>query len=1318
MGGNATFTGTTFQARVIANIYVHLLAQSPLGWFVPHDDTPLAVSGETDGPGDDARVEFGSRHPAIEVQAKHGLNAGARLQEVFQRIADQTAGGESTEVVLAVDREGSSRKVYGTFAGDLERMRSGRTDDLNQDTLEILRSFDAKGFDRVLLGRVRVVAMDIDRESDPEAKLVLQLLRSSLEDPSQVAAAWAVLVADAGDICARRLRRTRKDLVDLLLGAGIRLQPLAQDAPWHRQLDFSRTLLEKRYTAAALSILAQLEGRLAQVPPGTRVDPQIRYRLTQQRAAALLQLGRGAEALASAREALDINPNGSHALVAATFAATSTGDISEAEKFAAQAVAAHPDNPDVWRAKVRLAISQGVPIPAAPASVAESVEYRTFLAELAMEAADWVEALRVTAELLADGVRTADVLYVRTTAMMSLVRTPTDAEGLEYTREAERLASDLVSTLDDAHPYTVKALVLRSAARRVLGRNEDADADLALARELKGDDPDALRHSARARIQVGDWDSALEVLRHPAVEGTPELLVLRAELLAFKKDEAASRRDLNQCLGQLSADEASDWVRLEAVDVALSLSDLQLGNVILDAVNSAVTQDAAYARARGQLEFRRGNHDEAVTAYNEAVRRDETRRPAYLAELGIEFLRAKRPVEALRAFSDAGENRLPPEAVRYYAAALFEANELARLQVLIDSMAEKQPLPDWALAMATDVALRQENEDAAIAHLGVLIDRGAGAPGERIKLARLLLECGRGDDARGHVETLLGETGLSAANRMNIAHLLGQLGRGEEAIRIALRAFRDQPQDPRFHRALVTLALWGSGRFTAATHSGPDTHILLRGADGAMREHTIYSDAPIDPLRGEMSVADAGVAGLLGKAVGDTVVRNAGTWQEQVWTVEEVLPAAVHVVRDVMKNYAERFPSEPFFVAQFTVGDLSTVRSWLPIVGSLESKREDRTEVFGFYREHYPPLGIVAKLLGVSIADLMEWISAEPALAGPLVIEWSDAEGQAHSRQAVLSDREVVLTRSALHLASELDLLNLLAAHFTLLAPRSLVNDLKKEFDEAERQVARGHMSIGTADGRVSVTQLEPADARLVRRRDHLSYLLEWLGEAAQIVNRPLETIPAVGSREEEVRDHMGRASSDAVALASHRGAILYTDDIGLRRYVSTDDPHSSLSTISLVYGLVDRGVMTPADRDRSLLALVAKNASLILPSKELMQQALRRSEELGHTGVAKVFALLASPGLTALTAARMVVEVVKAQVSAPIRLAATREVVSLGLEAMSAAWPAGVCIPAMGQASEELLILLPQAAEEVRDASREFAVRALAIRRGTEGGS
>jgi hypothetical protein len=60
LSGDATFSGTNYQASAIAYVLVHVLTQSKLR-RLSADDTPATVSGEVRGPGDDARIEIGDR---------------------------------------------------------------------------------------------------------------------------------------------------------------------------------------------------------------------------------------------------------------------------------------------------------------------------------------------------------------------------------------------------------------------------------------------------------------------------------------------------------------------------------------------------------------------------------------------------------------------------------------------------------------------------------------------------------------------------------------------------------------------------------------------------------------------------------------------------------------------------------------------------------------------------------------------------------------------------------------------------------------------------------------------------------------------------------------------------------------------------------------------------------------------------------------------------------------------------------------------------------------------------------------------------------
>jgi hypothetical protein len=137
VGGEATFSGTVYQANVIAYAAVHVLTETKLRWLPVSDDTPIAVSGEVKGPGDDARIEFASPLPPIEIQAKHGLKGPGSTSEVVDKIQKASASTQPTVVILAVDSS-SSPTVRNELRMDLDRIRSGRTDSLREITKRVI----------------------------------------------------------------------------------------------------------------------------------------------------------------------------------------------------------------------------------------------------------------------------------------------------------------------------------------------------------------------------------------------------------------------------------------------------------------------------------------------------------------------------------------------------------------------------------------------------------------------------------------------------------------------------------------------------------------------------------------------------------------------------------------------------------------------------------------------------------------------------------------------------------------------------------------------------------------------------------------------------------------------------------------------------------------------------------------------------------------------------------------------------------------------------------------------------------------------------
>lgn len=370
------------------------------------------MSGETRGPGDDGRLEFGERIEPVEIQAKHGLAGGARMDEVLARIEAGSPSGDESTVLVAVNR-GSSRRVVEELRVDLDRLRAGRTDGLHSEAKRIRRDL-GQGRD-AFLSRIRIVKVDVDAADDAETKIALQLLEESvLVDRGSSTAAWRVLADDAQDVCARRLRRTRRELVALLEGAGIAVRAPSGGDRWQRQMDLTRELIADGHASAALAALAKMQQEVA----FDSASPQIKYRLLAQRAGALLRLDRYDECIAAARVALDYDPDGVHALNAAALAAMLKGDLEQATAFAERAVAAHPGDPNAWSARAQIAAAAGESLPNPGEGVNTSITYRTTLARLAAMRRDWQEVITITSELMAEGAREPEILILRANARL------------------------------------------------------------------------------------------------------------------------------------------------------------------------------------------------------------------------------------------------------------------------------------------------------------------------------------------------------------------------------------------------------------------------------------------------------------------------------------------------------------------------------------------------------------------------------------------------------------------------------------------------------------------------------------------------------------------------------------------------------------------------------------------------------------------------------------------------------------------------------------------------------------------------------------
>lgn len=200
----------------------HLLRGTPLGWL-PVGDVPVAVWAESEGAGDDVRLELASAISA-EVQAKKGLNRGLPLWEALEALITAVRDGRLAYGTLAVGPD-SSRTVREDLAKDLERLGQGRYDHCTDIGAELLRRLQGIGGAwEQACQRVGIRVVHALKTDDADIREAKESLRSVCADEAQADAAWNALYRDAVALIEHRGRWTITHLLRLLQKEGIAIR--------------------------------------------------------------------------------------------------------------------------------------------------------------------------------------------------------------------------------------------------------------------------------------------------------------------------------------------------------------------------------------------------------------------------------------------------------------------------------------------------------------------------------------------------------------------------------------------------------------------------------------------------------------------------------------------------------------------------------------------------------------------------------------------------------------------------------------------------------------------------------------------------------------------------------------------------------------------------------------------------------------------------------------------------------------------------------------------------------------------------------------
>lgn len=1217
------------------------------------DSPPVSIHYESGGDGDDLKVTFADGS-IVMLQAKRGLKNSKRLREALDPFIDSLRPGE--RAVLCVDRERSSEAVRITLKESLERWTTGLfVVPAKLSHAERLGTRAAAP----LRGRFAIAVVQLDDLSESDANQAEHLLERVV-GATQARAAFRILSEDAVACGAHGDVRNRQGMLAILKVAQI--EALA-DPDVARAIELARGHQSR-------SLLRFLELRPSNLPPGP--DEMQPARLTAMRATGLMQENRDSEAIAILKPLHADYPRYLPAVVRLAVASHRVGDADAAEHFSRLAIEIDPAAPESWAVYLRFSRAEGA-LAEVPPPLVNDIDVLTALAENQLIAGNAARAAEIARRCLEQGSPTLDHRFLLAQCLSSIE----DQTGLEESLSlSAAVAEELHGSGSALEGYSA---MLAAHAARALGRDADELSGLQRAKAVDATRTLAIFDLAQHYLfrEPPDPKAALVELGSYVDGERVATTALRARAQFLIGDRVAadeSVRAARATYDALLTSRLEDGVVLGGTLLRMGAPDAAAA--VLEAVPAPDADERVYAQ-RAQASIALGNADEAVRLYEQALAVSGQTSLASLRREFAAFLRSlRRPHDALRVLD--GEDTVGDEASAWLATMCsFEAGEHLRAERTAEPWASDPRRRKWALRVLASIATDRLDRAAAIRLLERWCEVDNSAE-PRLYLSQAYLA---GDDVSAAKALLqaVNSSALTVEGRLDFAALLGRAGLQERAYSEAYGALRTAPLDADVQlRWLQVSLLLRDVRPTEHLDVAEGATVELQRDTGERDFFTLTASPEPQPALDEVDIHSDIGRRVAGRRVGDSIELRGDPTPIRA-TVVAIHDRYSHAIRLTSARFTSRNPTSREFqsvpVPEAADGsDLSKVFAWA------EHNAKTYERVRAAYRANpLVPLGAVAHALRKSVPE-----------AYALVIDGNDGRlhvdgGPSRSFEPDEGQRyTVVISQSAFVTLDELGLLQSARDHVdcAFVTPL-LVDGLRGRLRELREASARGSLSMDWRDG-PRFHRLEPEQAReLAQKR---AAVLDWVADQCTETPRPHDW----SKSHDEFWQTVDQESFDAALLARERGAVLLSDDLGLRFVAHTHWGVRSLSTIALLQRVLHNQTIDRAAFDEAACRLLALRHWFVPVSFSMLQHALATVEDPASGALAAVLDHLRDPDVTLDGAAQLAAFGLRELVLATLVLPTTSQTIEGLLEALFVHRPEGATRVALERAISAQFYLLP----------------------------
>lgn len=373
-----------------------------------------------------------------------------------------------------------------------------------------------------------------------------------------------------------------------------------------------------------------------------------------------------------------------------------------------------------------------------------------------------------------------------------------------------------------------------------------------------------------------------------------------------------------------------------------------------------------------------------------------------------------------------------------------------------------------------------------------------------------------------------------------------------------------------------------------------------------------------DLSKNEISLVSSTAKKMLGKKVGDMVNLSSNTISKDEWTVSKVVNKYHFAFQESMDKYNDIFEGKAFQKVVFEPNEDPT-KIFEFMTKDSDERNKTLEDIFTLYKKSILPIGLMSELLGYNVFVLLGHLMLDNNLGVICALgsEYETLEGlkSIEEKEKIVIDIISIITLNVIKYKNNYK--------NKFLISQSTLDELNNIIYKEKPIGKQGYFTVAK-DGEKFI-RYETTSEQVEKKLKFLDDTKIWIEENCEVVTIKPEYLDKMAKYEDEKNAKLGRSFLDSLIIAMQENAVIFTDDLALRKLAKGEFKVDGIWTQCFLMYLKNIGKIDIETYGSFVINLIMNNYTYTRFDANIILQAVRQSSWLASYEFRKIIEIIFS---------------------------------------------------------------------------------------------